>query len=104
MIDLIGRLVPAASTYAQQIDNLFELIFWLVGFWFVLCEVVFFWLIFRFRKRDGQAAEYITGEEKTQKRWITVPHMLVLVCDVFIIWFAVQAWYHVKQELPPAHQ
>ena len=56
-----------------DIDNLFPLIFVLVGFWFILSEVVFFWLIFRFREKDGVRAEYITGEEKQQKRWITIP-------------------------------
>jgi len=101
---LIERLIPAASTYAGQIDGVWELIFWLVGFWFLLSEGVFFWLIFKFRKRDGQAGQYLTGDKKEEKRWITYPHLLVLVCDVFIVVGAVKVWYHVKQELPPAEQ
>ena len=36
---MIESLVPAASTYAWEIDALFELVFWLVGFWFIACEV-----------------------------------------------------------------
>jgi cytochrome c oxidase subunit 2 len=76
----------------------------LVGFWFVLSELVFFYLIFRFRAKDGVPAEYITGEEKSQKRWITIPHLLVLVCDVFIIVGAVRVWVEVKQTLPEAEQ
>jgi cytochrome c oxidase subunit 2 len=99
---MIERLVPAASTYAADIDAVFTLIFVLVGFWFLLTEGVFLWLILRFRKRDGVRAEYITGELKTEKRWISIPHLLVLVCDVFIIVGAVRVWYNVKQELPPA--
>ena len=99
---MIERLVPAASTYASDIDAVFTLIFVLVGFWFVLTEGLFLWLIVRFRKRDGVRAEYITGELKTEKRWISIPHLLVLVCDVFIIVGAVRVWYHVKQELPAA--
>jgi cytochrome c oxidase subunit 2 len=99
---MIESLVPAASTYAADIDAVFTLIFVLVGFWFVLTEGVFLWLILRFRKRDGVRAEYITGELKTEKRWISIPHLLVLVCDVFIIVGAVRVWYNVKQELPPA--
>jgi cytochrome c oxidase subunit 2 len=101
---MIESLVPAASTYAADIDNVFTLIFVLVGFWFVLTEGAFLWLILRFRKRDGVKAQYITGELKSQKRWITVPHLLVLVCDVFIIVGAVRVWYNVKQELPPAQE
>lgn len=98
---MIERLVPAASTFAGDIDFVFSLIFWLVGFWFLLSEAVFFWLILRFRKKaPGQRAEYITGELKSEKRWITIPHLLVLVCDVFIVFFAVKAWYAIKQDLP----
>ncbi len=101
---MIESLVPAASTYAADIDAVFTLVLVLVGFWFVLTEGVFLWLIVRFRKRDGVKAEYITGELKSEKRWISIPHLLVLVCDVFIIVGAVRVWYHVKQELPPAQE
>ena len=72
----------------------------LVGFWFLVAEGVFFWLIFRFRARDGQRAQYITGEEKKQMRFISWPHYLVLVCDVFIVVGAVRVWVEVKQDLP----
>jgi cytochrome c oxidase subunit 2 len=101
---LMGGYLPAASTYAANLDGLITLIFWLVGFWFLVSEAVFFYLIIRFRKRDGAQAQHITGELKSEKRWITWPHLLVLVCDVFIIVGAVQVWYHVKQNLPPAQE
>jgi len=89
-----------ASSYAHSIDGLILLIGWIVGVWFLIAEAVFFYLIFRYRHRDGHKGEYITGEEKHQKRWITIPHALVLVCDVFIIVGAVRVWYDIKQYLP----
>ncbi len=101
---MIERYVEAASTYASEIDDLVLLITVLVGFWFVVCELVFFWMIFRFRAVKGRRTEYVTGEEKELKRWISIPHALVLVCDVFIIIGAVQVWYNVKQVLPPADE
>ena len=101
---MIESLVPQASSYAGDIDRLFDLIFYLVGFWFLLSLGTFFWLIFRFRASANAKAEYVTGEEKHQKRWITIPHLLVLVCDVFIIVGAVRVWYEVKQYLPPVEQ
>lgn len=101
---ILEHIVPAASTYAGQIDGVWELIFWLTGFWLLVSEAVFFWFIIKFRKRDGQSPQYITGDKKEEKRWITYPHLLVLVCDVFIVVGAVKVWYHVKQELPPAEQ
>ena len=44
----------------------------------------------------------LTGKEKHVKRWITIPHGLVLLCDVAIVWGAVVVWMNVKQTLPPA--
>jgi cytochrome c oxidase subunit 2 len=100
---MIERMVPSASSFAGDIDFVFSLIFWLVGFWFMAAQIVFFWLILRFRKKSpGQKAQYVTGELKSEKRFITIPHLLVLVCDVFIVFFAVKVWYQVKQDLPTA--
>jgi cytochrome c oxidase subunit 2 len=101
---MIENYVEALSTYANDIDNLILLIGVLVGFWFILCEVIFFYFIIRFREKDGRRAEYITGEEKSQKRWISIPHLLVLVCDVFIVIGAVKVWYDVKQQLPEPYE
>ena len=99
---LISALVPAASTYADNIDHIWELIFWITNFWFVLTAGVFFWLLFKFKAKDGQKAQYITGELKSEKKFISIPHYAVLVFDVMILLFAVQVWFNVKQDLPPA--
>src|SRR5215471_2196632 len=100
MIELLG--LPQASTYAGDIDRIFPLIFWIVGAWFLLAEGIFFHLILRFRKKDGVRAQYITGELKSEKRWITIPHNLILIFDIIILVFAVKVWYTVKQDLPDA--
>jgi cytochrome c oxidase subunit 2 len=97
---MIERWVPQVSTYAADIDGIIWLIAVLVGFWFLVAEGVFLWLIVKFRARDGEKAQYITGEEKKQMRFISWPHYLVLVCDVFIVVGAVRVWVEVKQQLP----
>jgi len=97
---MIDRYLEALSTYAGDIDNLILWIGILVGSCFIVCEAIFFYLILRFRAKDGRRAEYITGEEKSQKRWITYPHLLVLVFDVVIVVMAIRVWYDVKQRLP----
>ena len=45
--------LPALSTYAQDIDDLIILIAALVGFWFILCNIVFCYFIFRYRAKPG---------------------------------------------------
>ena len=44
MIEMLG--LPAASSFADDIDMVFSVIFWIVFFWFLLAEGVFFYLIF----------------------------------------------------------
>jgi len=100
MMEWLGLV--SASTYAKDIDFVFDLIFWIVTFWFLLAEGVFFYLILRFRKKEGVPGQYITGELKSEKRWITIPHFAVLVFDVLILFFAVKVWYEVKQNIPDA--
>lgn len=99
---MIEKYLDQVSTYAADIDSLVLLITWLVGFWGFLVLIVFFGLIISFRKQEGVRALYITGEEKHQKRWITIPHDLVLVCDIVVIIGAINVWYNVKQNLPEA--
>jgi cytochrome c oxidase subunit 2 len=89
-----------ASSFAGDIDWLFTLVTLIVGFWFVLTEFMFFWLLFKFRAKPNVPAQYITGKEPHLKRWITWPHFAIIVCDIFVIIFAVQVWYNVKQVLP----
>jgi cytochrome c oxidase subunit 2 len=99
---MIEYYVVAASTYAKHIDFVFELVFYLVGFWFLLAEGIFFYFIFKFKAKKGKSGQYVTGEKKSEMRWITWPHYLVLVCDVFIVITAVRVWMEVKQDLPEA--
>ncbi|HXV37136.1 MAG TPA: cytochrome C oxidase subunit II [Myxococcota bacterium] len=99
---MIENHVAALSTYAKDIDFVIWLIAVLVGGCFFVCEAIFFYFIVRFRAKEGVRAEYITGEEKRHKRWISYPHLLVLVFDVVILVFAVKVWYEVKQQLPAA--
>jgi cytochrome c oxidase subunit 2 len=97
---MIEYLIPSASTYAGGIDFTIWLVAVLVGFWTVVTAGMFFWLMWRYRARDGVKAEYVTGDEKHLKRWVTWPHLLILVCDIAIIVVAVNVWIEVKQTLP----
>jgi heme/copper-type cytochrome/quinol oxidase subunit 2 len=45
--------IPQASTYAADVDNLILLIAVIVGVWFVAAELIFFWLIWKFRARTA---------------------------------------------------
>jgi cytochrome c oxidase subunit 2 len=96
------QLVPQVSTYAADIDNVIAVVGVLVGFWFFVALGAFFFLLWRYRFREGVPAQHIDGSNPKHKRWITIPHNLVLLCDVVILVAAVRVWVDVKQTLPPA--
>ena len=93
-------LIQSASSYAGEIDFLILLVLVVVGVWFLAAEFIFVYFILRFRAKPGRKADYITGTEKRQKRWITIPHLAVLVCDVLIVVVSFQVWHRVKMDLP----
>lgn len=101
---MIEQYVQNASSYAGDIDGLILLVTVLVGFWFFVAQGIFFWLIFRFRAREGVPAQYLTGKEKHVKRWINIPHVFIILFDVVIIAAAVKVWVEIKQNLPPADE
>tara|TARA_B100000959_G_scaffold281175_1_gene344641 strand:- start:1267 stop:1995 length:729 start_codon:yes stop_codon:yes gene_type:complete len=92
--------IPQVSSYAGDIDFLVDLITYLVGFWFIVSEVALFYFLFRFRRKSDCSTTYIDGTDKKHKRWINVPHLIIIACDVVLIIGATKVWYHVKQDLP----
>lgn len=96
---MLEWLVPQASSFAKDVDFLFTLIVLVVGFWFILTEGVFFFLMARFQKKEGGKAVYMTGDGH-EKHWVHIPHWLVIVCDVVLIAAAIIAWNKIKVETP----
>ena len=54
---MLERFLPAAASYAGDVDQLVWLVTILVGFWFIAAEAMFFWLIFKFRAKEGVKAQ-----------------------------------------------
>jgi len=97
---ILNSLLPAASTYAGDIDRLFDVITLLVGIPFLVASFLFFSFIARFRKKEGVPSLYITGTEHRYMKWIHRAHVPILTFDVIIVVMAVNVWYDVKQDLP----
>jgi len=97
---MLQNLLPQASSFAADIDLLWVVLSVIIWFWFACAQGMFFWLLWRYRYQEGVPAQYITGNEKHLKRWITVPHALIILCDLVVIAGAMSVWYNVKQNLP----
>ena len=96
----IDSLLKPASSFAGDIDFVILLVGLCVVVPFILAEVLLIWFALKYRKKEGQKAMYITGEEDSQMKWVKYPHYVVLALDVVIIVFAVMVWMNVKQDLP----
>ena len=98
---ILDSLLPAAaSTYAGDIDQLFDVITLLTGIPFFICLYLFFTFILRFKAKEGEKAMYITGTEHKYMKWIHRAHIPILTFDLVIVVMAVSVWYDVKQDLP----
>ncbi len=97
---MIQHYVVQASSFAADIDNLILLVTVVTGFFFLLAQALFFGFIVMFNEREGVKAQYITGEEWREKRWVAIPHYAVLVFDVLIIVSAIRVWVDIKQTTP----
>ena len=97
---MIESVLQQGSTYAADIDFLFTTIFIIVGFFFLLAEGIFFYLMFRYRKKEGQRAEYIDDHHEGIERIISPVHKAIIVFDLFILAFAIQVWTDIKIDSP----
>jgi cytochrome c oxidase subunit 2 len=97
---MIELFVPNGSTFAGDIDKLFMLVFIIVMPWFFLVEGILFYFIFKFRRKEGVKAIYMTGEKPEEKKWISWPHIAVILCDIVLVVGAAAVWYKVKQGGP----
>jgi cytochrome c oxidase subunit 2 len=97
---VINRYLEAASSYANDIDNLILLVTVITGFFFLLAQGLFFGFVIKFAEKEGVKAQYIAGEVWKEKKWVSIPHYAVLVFDVLIIVAAIRVWVDVKQVIP----
>jgi cytochrome c oxidase subunit 2 len=97
---MLESLVPSGSSFSGDVDSLLLIITVIVGFWFFATMGMFLWLVATNRAKEGVRAQYITGKEPHLKSWITIPHALIILCDVVLIFGAIRVWYNVKQYMP----
>ena len=94
---MMEQLITQASTYAADIDNVIWIVTILGGFWLIAAELALFYFVFRFSRKKNPKATYITGEKHSEKKWIHLPHNLIVICDIVIVVFAVMGWYKINK-------
>lgn len=72
-----------ASSYGQEIDNMFLLILYITGAVFFLVEITLLVFIFKYRHKPGRKATYIDGSTRAEIIWTAIPAVIVVFLGVF---------------------
>jgi len=88
------------STFGGDIDRVFGLIYYIVGFWFLLTEAVLLYFLVRYRRRQGHAPTYSRGDTWSELAWVLVPVAIVLALDLGIDMAGGTVWAHIKEQRP----
>jgi cytochrome c oxidase subunit 2 len=84
------------STYGQEIDWLFHLIYYITGVTFVLVFVTMLAFIVKYRDRPGRRARYTHGNTTLEIVWTVVPALILVVLTIL----SVPAWSKIKMTMP----
>ncbi len=99
----MGNWFPeSVSTFGGQIDSVFWLIFYIVGFFFVVAEALLLYFAIRYRRRGRARAFYNRGDSPREAAWVLVPAAIVLCFDFGIDAAGHRVWDLVKGAPPPA--
>jgi cytochrome c oxidase subunit 2 len=76
-------LPEPVSTYAENVDRLFFVILWIVGFFFVLTQALLVYFLVKYRAREGGKARHTHGSHALELVWTFVPGVILFCLAVF---------------------
>jgi cytochrome c oxidase subunit 2 len=94
---MLQPLPEAASTYAQEIDTVFHVIYYITGIVFILVTVALVWFLIQYRAQPGRRAVYSHGSSALEITWTIAPAMVFIV--IFLV--SQSTWAKVKIFPPP---
>ena len=86
------------STYGQDIDYLFNLIYYITGAVFILVAATMIAFLVMYRYREGRRARYIHGNTTVEIVWTVVPTLILVVLTVL----SLPTWARIKMQIPPS--
>lgn len=98
---MLSWLPENVSTYGGDIDSIIYLIYYITGIWFFLTYGAIILFLIRYRRKEGQKAVYVQGNNFAQIAWILMPTLIVLILDLWIDFQGAEVWAKVKIHTPP---
>src|SRR5215467_3942725 len=84
------------STFGQEIDWLFRLIYYITGVTFVLVTILMIVFLVMYREKDGRRATYTHGNTTLEIIWTVVPAAIFIALS----FMSVSTWARVKRHVP----
>jgi cytochrome c oxidase subunit II len=84
------------STFGDEIDWLFHLIYAITGITFILVAVTFLAFLFIYRDRPGRRARYTHGSTPLEIAWTVAPTLILVV----LTFLSLPAWSRIKMSMP----
>jgi cytochrome c oxidase subunit 2 len=93
---MLRWLPPNVSTYGEEIDWLFYLIYYITGATFILVATAMIAFLVLYRHREGRRATYTHGNATLEIVWTVVPALILVVLTIL----SVPGWARIKQQIP----
>jgi cytochrome c oxidase subunit 2 len=93
---MLQWLPEDVSTFGQDIDSLFYLIYYITGVTFILVTVLMIWFLIQYRYRAGRRATYTHGNTTLEIIWTIVPAAIFIALS----FMSVSTWAKVKRSAP----
>src|SRR5437879_11725967 len=87
------------TSYGQDIDWLFHLIYAITGVTFILVTVALLAFVLIYRDRPGRRARYTHGNRTLEIVWTVVPALILVVLTLL----SVPAWSRIQTTTPATH-
>ncbi len=95
---MMSWLPENVSTFGEEIDSLFYLIYYITGAAFLLVTVLMIVFLIVFRQREGRRAVYSHGNTTLEIIWTIIP----AVVFIDLSFMSVSSWGKIKAEAPPS--
>jgi cytochrome c oxidase subunit II len=93
---MLRWLPEDVSTFGQEIDSLFYLIYYITAATFILVTVLMIVFLIMYRQKEGQRATYTHGNTTLEIIWTIIPAAILIVLS----FMSVSTWAKVKRHAP----
>ncbi len=93
---MLRWLPENVSTYGQEIDSLFYLIYYITGATFILVTVLMVVFLIKYREQPGRRATYSHCNTTLEIIWTIIPAVILIV----LAFMSASSWAKIKRHVP----